>query len=111
MPESLVAVRHELAFGGKPFKRFVLPDDLRAIRDVPRDAWLQDEEATVDPPFRSLSLLGKVLHAVAVEAQRAEPRGWAYRGDRRQTAVRTMEREQGVQVDRRDCIAIREHHR
>src|SRR5579872_5413075 len=80
-------------------QRRVLPVDVVA-GDVIHHPRREDKEAAVD----QAALLGRLLDEgsdpIAVQIQRAKAGGWAYRGDRRQLAVRDVE------LDRRGDIEI-----
>src|SRR4029079_14409426 len=109
LPELFVAVGEELPLGGERLHRRVLPHHVGA--DVVERGRLDDEEAAVDPALVQRRLLLEVTYAIPVELERAEARRRPHRGQGRQTLARAVERQQLVEADVADAIAVGEHER
>src|SRR5262245_21674700 len=105
LPEVAVLVGHELAFLRERLERLEL-EVRRVAGDEVERSRLEDEEAAVDPRVALQALLGELLHAVALEREAAEARGRAHGGDGRELAVRLVERDELVEVDIADAVAV-----
>ena len=105
-----VFVGHQLAVAREPFQRFLF-EVRRVAVDVVEDLRLQHEEGAVDPAFLRLRLFRELGDPVAVEFEMTEARRRANCGQRRQLSVRTVERQQLVQVDVGHAVAPGEHER
>ncbi len=92
-PEAEMAECHQLAVAREPFDRLTLPDGVVAV-DVVEHAWIEREEAAVNPAFAVLGLLLEGGDLVAVESDTAEAGGRPHRGDRRQPPVPLVEIDQ-----------------
>src|SRR5437660_548425 len=104
MPEPFVAVRHQFAIGRQLLQGRLLEHGV--VRKIVERAALEYEKPAVDPTAARLRFLGKVLHTIAVDVQRAKARGRTYCSDGRKTPVRAMEIKQSFDLDIGDAIAV-----
>src|ERR1035438_8258989 len=80
LPEAVVAVARELAFGGERAHRGLLPHGLRPL-EVAGDLGREHEEAAVGPAAVAARLLLEPACAIAVDVERAEAARWLHCGD------------------------------
>src|SRR5262249_52741870 len=109
VPETVVAKRHQLAGLCEALERTMLERAL--VVKVLEYAGIEDEKAAVDPALARLRLLGELLHAGALEGERAETRGRMHGGQRRHAAVRVVKLHQRIEVNRREAVAVGRHER
>ena len=101
-------VRHQLPVPREIFERRVL-EHHHVTFDVIEDRGLEYEEGAIDPTLRRLGLLLEGRHLVALEAHVAVARRGPNGGNRREFAVRTMERDELADIDVANPVAPRQH--
>src|SRR5690606_7035172 len=110
LPEPLVPVGHELPVLGQLLERLAL--ELGVVAgDVVEHARLQHEEGAVDPALARLGLLVELDDLVAVELEVTEAGGGPGGRQGGELAVRAVELDELVEVDRRHAVAPGDHER
>jgi hypothetical protein len=110
LPKAVMAIGRELAGVGERHEGVDLETAIVAV-EIAKDFGFADEKAAVDPAFADLRFLGELADEVAVENHAAESRWRPHGRHRRETAARAMERDEFVQVDIRDAVAVGEQKR
>ena len=108
-PEVLVAVDGELAVAREPPQRRLLEDQLGLVGQVVEDLALEDEEAAADEALGRRRLLVELGHHAVLHAHLAVARAGVDAGDGADAVVRAVEREQRLDVDAADAVAVGEH--
>src|SRR5438105_2030200 len=101
-----MGVDAELSVGGEALERLTLEHAAGVRREPVEDAPLEDEEAARYEPG-AFRLLGEAPHGRALADELAEARRGPHAGHGRGPAVRAVEREQLVEVDVGEPVAVR----
>ena len=98
LPVTFMAVGHQLTVGSQ-IDEGVLFEHHLVVGDIFHHFGLEHEERTIDPAFADLRLFGKAADPVAREFKMAIAGRGANRRQCRQLTVRTVEIEQGGNID------------
>lgn len=108
--ESVVAIDHELTFGGQSFQGLAFENALVGI-EVVEDTGTKNKVAGAGPTV-GLGLLGESGDASVVgDGEHSKARGRLHGSDGCQSTVRAMEFEKLADVDISDAITIGDHER